>query len=130
LLGNQAVQENPPAAAPVTSDRLANWLEARSFLKQPVAGPFDLYTDEIFSGFQLTNTLNGMVTLQGGFDTTPVDGIGMQFSLNATLVPEPDALALACAACALTIFGTWLLQLKRRSYPQTVSLGGSLHNRK
>jgi hypothetical protein len=128
LTGNQPIQENPPGILPVTSERVADWLEARDFEKQPVAGPFDLYTDETFPGLSLIDTLNGMIRLEGGFDATPVDGTGMQFSLNAIAIPEPDALQLACTAGTLAILITWLFQLKRRSYPRSASLGGSLHN--
>jgi hypothetical protein len=113
LLGNEAIQINPPAATPVTPDRVASWLMARRFIKQPVAGPFDLYTDEIFPNLQIIDTLNGMVRLEGGFDATPIDGIGLQFGLNATLIPEPAGLQLAYAAGALVTVGAWLLQFKR-----------------
>jgi hypothetical protein len=117
LMGNQPVQENPPGILPVTSERVATWLEARDFEKQPVAGPFDLYTDETFPGLSLIDTLNGMIRLEGGFDATPADGTGMQFSINATLVPEPGGLELLGVAGMLAIGGAWLARRgsRRRS---------------
>jgi hypothetical protein len=127
LLGNQAIQENPPAASPVTSDRVATWLEARHLLKQPVAGPFDLYTDEIFPNLQLIDTLNGFVRLEGGFDSTPADGIGMQFGLNATLIPEPGGLQLTYAAGTLLIVGAWLLQFKCSRAPGNARVTQQVH---
>jgi hypothetical protein len=122
LVGNEAIQNNPPAATPVTPDRVSNWLMSRRFIKQPVAGPFDLYTDEIFPNLQLIDTLNGMVRLEGGFDATPIDGIGLQFGLNATLIPEPAALSLAGVAGALGIVGAWLLRFDRRRKSRHVGL--------
>ena len=109
------MQENPPTASPVTPARLATWLSARRFLKQPVGGHFDLYTDEVFPNLQIIDTLNGIVRLEGGFDSTPMDGIGMQFSLNASLIPEPAGVQLAFAAGALVTVGAWLMQFKRCS---------------
>jgi hypothetical protein len=120
LLGNQAIQENPPAATPVTPDRVASWLLARRFIKQPVAGPFDLYTDEMFPNLQLIDTLNGTLRLEGGFDATPADGIGMQFGLQATLVPEPAAMSFAGVAGALVIVVLSYKCISRWSAPQAV----------
>jgi hypothetical protein len=118
LTGNQQVQENPPGGWPVSSERVATWLEARDFEKQPVAGPFDLYTDETWQGLSLIDTLNGMIRLEGGFDRTGVDGPAMQFSLNAVLIPEPGGLLLFLAG-TLAILGTWFARWRsgRRFVP-------------
>ena len=97
LLGNEPVQSNPPGLALVTPDRVATWLEERRFIQLPVGAPFDVYADELFP-LRLTDFLNGALALDGGFDFTPSDGIGLNFNLNATLIPEPASWLLACLA--------------------------------
>jgi hypothetical protein len=109
LIGNEAVQSNPPGLALVTADRVAEWLESRRFIRQPIGAPFSGYTDEVIP-LGHSNYLDGTVSIDGGFDFTPADGIGVNFRLNATLVPEPAGWLLACMAMA-----TLAALLRRRS---------------
>ncbi|MEX2140574.1 MAG: hypothetical protein WD894_15025 [Pirellulales bacterium] len=111
LIGNEPVQANPPGLAFVTADRVADWLESRRFIQQPVGAPWSAYTDEVFP-LGLTNLLNGTVSLDGGFDSTPADGIGLNFTLNATLIPEPPGWLLACLAMTALAL---LLRRRRRT---------------
>jgi hypothetical protein len=111
LLGNDGIQNDPPGLlAPVTAERVQAWLESRMFVKQSVVGPFELYTDDTFPELRLFDLLNGTVHLEGGFDSTPADGVGMQFSLIATAVPEPDNLALVAIAVASALGGRILVR--------------------
>jgi hypothetical protein len=103
LVGNETVQTNPPGLALVTGERVSTWLEDRRFIQLPVGAPFDVYADETFPALRLTDLLNGTVSLQGGFDSTPADGIGVNFQLNATLIPEPESLLLAGLAVAIAL---------------------------
>jgi hypothetical protein len=110
LLGNETIQDDPPGLVPVTVERVQAWLESRIFVKQSVVGPFELYKDGIFPELQLFDLLNGTVHIAGGFDSTPADGVGMQFSLIATAVPEPGTLALAAIAVASALGGSLLVR--------------------
>ena len=51
---------------------------------------------------------NGSLLLNGGFDSTLVDGIAMLFDVTATAVPEPASLSL------LLVSGVCLLSFRRR----------------
>ena len=113
LIGNEPVQANPPGLALVTGERVATWLEDRRFIRLPLGAPFDVYADETFPNLRLTDLLNGTVSLQGGFDSTPADGIGVDFQLNATLIPEPASLLLAGAAAAIGL--VWQSRRAQRS---------------
>ncbi len=100
LVGNEPVQANPPGLALVTGERVSTWLESRRFVQLPVGAPF-VYADDVFPTFTLTDFLNGTVSLGGGYDSTPADGIGVDFQLNATLIPEPASWLLAGLALAI-----------------------------
>jgi hypothetical protein len=100
LIGNEAVQQT--ALDPlVTPAGVAGWLEDREFEDLQVLGPFTVYADSTYPDLVVTDFLNGVVTLAGGFDHTPVDGIGVRFDANARVVPEPHSVILLVIGLAL-----------------------------
>jgi hypothetical protein len=98
FVGNQTVQENPPELTLVTADRVEDWLESRQFVQESTTETFALYTDQIFPDFKLFNFSDGTVRLEGGYNATPADGIGVQFRVNALAVPEPSSQLMFCVA--------------------------------
>jgi len=102
LSGNEAIQNNPPNEfTPVTAERVADYLEARSFFLLQPPTPYDEYAAEGTIGLRLRDFMDGRLTLTGGFDDTPVDGTAMLFDVSANVVPEPASVILVCAAAAL-----------------------------
>lgn len=94
LIGNEGIQNNPPILTPVTADRVEAWLAARVFEQEPVGAPINFYLDSQLSNLSLTDFLTGIVGLTGGYDRRPVDGDGLQFNLQASIIPEPGSLVL------------------------------------
>ena len=85
---------------------VAGWLEDRSFEKDLNSlGPFEIFTSKTYPNLQLTDLLNGTVTLSGGYDFTPSDGDGVQFALTAEVVPEPSSFVLLALGLAVAL--TW-----------------------
>jgi hypothetical protein len=94
LIGNEDIQNNPPFLAPITADRVEAWLAARVFEQEPVGAPINFYLDSQHPNLSLTDFLTGTVGLVGGYDHRLVDGDGLQFNLQATIIPEPCSLVL------------------------------------
>jgi hypothetical protein len=115
LFGNEAIQNNPPNGfTPVTAARVASYLEERLFAEFQVAGEFVEYAAQQPTGLRLRDFLNGVLTLTGGFDHTPVDGTAMLFNVSASVVPEPASLILVLvAAIYLTVGGGRTTRLRR-----------------
>jgi len=104
LIGNDEVQQSAPTPL-VTDEGVADWLEDRSFENLITAGPFEVFADETHPNLQLTDFLNGTVTLSGGFNNTPSDGDGVDFELTAEVVPEPSSVFLLAVGLAVAL--TW-----------------------
>jgi hypothetical protein len=104
LIGNEGIQQTSTFSL-VTAEGVAVWLEDRSFENLITAGPFEVFADETHPNLQLTDFLNGTVTLSGGFNNTPSDGDGVQFELTAEVVPEPSSVFLFAVGLAVAL--TW-----------------------
>ena len=104
LIGNDDVQQSAPTQF-VTAEGVADWLEDRSFESLITAGPFEIFADETHPNLQLTDFLNGTITLSGGFNNTPSDGVSVDFELTAMVVPEPSSVFLL--ATGLTVALIW-----------------------
>jgi hypothetical protein len=101
LTGNEAIQAAPPAVAPVTADRVEAYLASQNFVEDIIGGQLHLESSTV-PGLKLTDSLNGNISISGGYDATPVDGDAIQFLFSAVAVPEPAAnLMLAAAIPAL-----------------------------
>jgi hypothetical protein len=86
LTGNEAIQADPPFLTPVTADRVEEYLAGQTFVEDFVGGLLHLESS-LFDGLKLTDGLNGNLAIDGGFDTTPADGVGMLFSFSAVALP-------------------------------------------
>jgi len=102
LSGNEAVQANPPGGTLVTAERVAEWLEGRLMELLPNLPPWDEYADQTHPDFHLLD-FGSSVMLQGGYDTRPVDGDGLQFDLGAAAIPEPATLTIVILAAGLFV---------------------------
>ncbi len=100
LTGNEAIQAAAPAFHPVTADRVETYLASHTFVNDFTGGLLHLKSSTT-PGLKLTDGLNGNLSINGGFDLTPVDGTAMQFQFGAFVVPEPTGALLAVAALAL-----------------------------
>lgn len=108
LTGNEIVQNSPPPGALVTSDRLAEWLEARTMHQVISATIVAIYEDVHLPGLRLRSDLNLPYIEYTNFDFLFPPDEDVAFQLRAVLVPEPSGLA-AVAVCT----GSWIL--RRRS---------------
>ena len=99
LTGNEAIQAAPPAFGLVTADRVETYLASHLFVEDFIGGLLHLESSTV-PGLKLTDGLNGNIAIFGGYDSTPVDGDGVQFQFSASAVPEPAGIALLAAATA------------------------------
>jgi hypothetical protein len=97
LTGNEDIQASPPSFATVTSDRVGEYLASHTFVEDFVGGLLHLKSSTQ-EGLKLTDSLNGNLAINGGFDATPVDGTAVLFDFSATAIPEPTAITLFAAA--------------------------------
>jgi hypothetical protein len=117
LTGNQAIQESPPAGATVTADRVEEFLGSHTFVEDFIGGLVHLQSST-HEDLKLTDGLNGNLSINGGFDNTPADGIGLQFDFSAVAIPEPAGIALVATA-ALALLGSRSFGF-RRQMPNSV----------
>lgn len=103
LIGNEDIQSDPPMFGLVTSDRVETWLADRVFEYVPVGAPINLFWDSHFETLSLTDYLNGTVELSGGYDSTFVDGDGLNFQVSARLIPEPGTMSLMAVGLAASL---------------------------
>src|SRR5262245_51329301 len=73
LTGNEAIQATPPLVAPVTDDRVEAYLASRVFIEDFIGGLLHLKSS-MHPNLKLTDSLNGHIALNGGYDLRPVDG--------------------------------------------------------
>ncbi|MGD9633725.1 MAG: PEP-CTERM sorting domain-containing protein, partial [Pirellulales bacterium] len=104
LIGNEGIQHDPPGGSPVTADRVEAWLAAHLFERVAMASPIDFYQDSVFASLRLTDYLDPIVELAGGYNLTPVDGDGLNFQLTARLIPEPNTFVLIAIGFAILGF--------------------------
>lgn len=97
LTGNEAIQAAPPIVLPVTVNRVGTYLANQVFVEDFIGGLLHLESATV-PGLKLTDSLNGNLTIIGGYDDTPVDGDGLNFQFSARSIPEPST-------CALAFFG-------------------------
>ena len=62
-----------------------------------------IFKAEAIPGLKLTDSLNGNITLVGGYDSPFVDGNGVQFQFSAQAIPEPTGIALFTAAALCSV---------------------------
>lgn len=85
LTGNEQAQADPPNFSPVTASRVADWLGNRSFqLAAPTSPDADRYQEVVISGLELLDFGSGGVRLTGGYNSTFVDGAGIDFDIRGT----------------------------------------------
>jgi hypothetical protein len=101
LTGNEAIQAAPPAAAPVTADRVETYLASHTFVTDFIGGLIHLESST-HPNLKLTDGVNGNLAIFGGYDARPVDGDGLNFQFSARAVPEPvSVLLFATSALAM-----------------------------
>lgn len=90
LVGNESAQADAPPFAPVAPAVVGEWLAKRQFeYAYTSASLGDVYRHEIFSGLELMAHPNGNLRLDGGYNSTFVDGDGIDFDFQATeFVPD------------------------------------------
>jgi hypothetical protein len=97
LTGNEPIQAAPPVFGLVTADRVETYLASHLFVEDFIGGLLHLESSTV-PGLKLTDGLNGNIAIFGGYDSTPVDGDGVQFQFSAHAIPEPTGIALFAAA--------------------------------
>jgi hypothetical protein len=97
LIGNEAIQAAPPAAARVTADRVETYLASHTFVTDFIGGLVHLESST-HPNLKLTDLVNGNLAIFGGYDNRPVDGDGLNFQFSARAVPEPASVLLFTAA--------------------------------
>ena len=105
LTGNEAIQASPPPVAPVTADRVEEFLADQTFVTDFIGGLVHLESST-FPNLKLTDGVNGIIAIRGGYDLRFIDGDGLnfQFSASVVLIPEPTTIGLIATA-AMTILG-------------------------
>jgi hypothetical protein len=107
LTGNETIQAAPPPVAPVTADRVEQYLASNTFVPDTI-GAFLYLKSSTYPNLKLTDTLSGGLFITGGFDGRFIDGAGLHFQFIASEIPEPSTIALAAAAALV------LLRARRR----------------
>jgi hypothetical protein len=99
LTGNEAIQASPPPVAPVTADRVEDFLANQTFVTDFIGGLLHLESST-HPNLKLTDGLNGNIAIGGGYDLRILDGDGVhyQFSASVVLIPEPATVVLLATA--------------------------------
>jgi len=99
LIGNEAIQASPPPVAPVTADRVEDYLASHTFVEDFIGGLVHLESST-HPGLKLTDGLNGNLAIFGGYDIRLIDGDGVHFQFSASVVPIPEPAAILLVATA------------------------------
>ena len=66
---------------------MEDYLAGHTFVEDFIGGLLHLESSSI-PGLKLTDGLNGNLTIHGGFDATPADGVGILFNFSAIALPH------------------------------------------
>ncbi|BBO31994.1 hypothetical protein [Lacipirellula parvula] len=103
LNGNEAIQTQSPTPGLVNAPNIERFLNSRLFVEDFLGGLLHLKSSD-YSNLKLTDSLNGNLTLLGGFNNTPADGDGVFFNFSAVAIPEPTAATLVALASIVGLF--------------------------